>query len=109
MEILASFLVASTFALLFAVCVFSVVVAFTIRRRFPALWQAWGEPVEWLSLQRSTMDRHFFNFLDERGYLAAGDSRFSRVCAALRAGWYSFFFLFVAAIFTLAAALFFRP
>lgn len=55
------------------------------------------------------MDRHFFNFLDERGYLAAGDSRFSRVCAALRAGWYSFFFLFVAAIVTLAAALFFRP
>jgi hypothetical protein len=53
----------------------------------------WGEPVDWLSLQRSTMDRHFLHFPNHRGYLATEDSRLIRVCAAILANWYAFFFV----------------
>jgi hypothetical protein len=105
METAAFALVYSVFCLLAGVALGTIAMAFTLRRRFPEFWSQLGEPTEWLSLQRTTLDRHVFEFLDSRTYLKSEDPGFIRFCGVLRFGWYAFFVLFVIAIFVLGAAL----
>jgi hypothetical protein len=105
METAAFALVYSVFGLLVGVGLGTMAMGFTLRRRFPALWMQLGEPIEWLSLQRTALGRHVFEFLDSRTYLKSDDPGFIRFCGVLRFGWYAFFVLFVIAIFVLGGAL----
>ena len=68
--------------------------AFILRSHYPAIWEAEGRPVRWLYLNRIPSKNHFFRFLDERRYLATNSASYSRLCGAIRAGWYVWFLLF---------------
>jgi hypothetical protein len=98
MEAVATLLVFGTFTVFVLVASGTIVMAFTLRRRFPGLWKELGEPTEWLGLVRTSRDRHVFEFLQHREYRRTNDSAFIRICEALRAGWYLFFPLFVLAL-----------
>lgn len=80
--------------------------AFTLRRRFPELWQQLGAPTEWLGLVRTSRDRHVLEFLEHRDYRRTADAAFIRLCEGLRVGWYLFLPLFVLALVCLGIALF---
>lgn len=109
METMAFALVSAVFWLFTALVLGTVAMSFVLRRRFPDLWLQWGEPTEWLSLQRTTLSRHVFTFLDSRSYFQSNSPGFIRFCGALRLGWYVFFVLFVVALLILAAALASKP
>ena len=102
METVATLLVYGTFGVFALVSLGTIVMAFTLRRRFPDLWVQLGEPTEWLGLVRTSRDRHVFEFLQHRDYRRTADIPFIRLCEALRAGWYLFFPLFILAVVFLA-------
>ena len=82
------------FVLLCALVAASSRAAFILRSQFPSVWEAEGRPVRWLYLNRMPSKSHFFNFLDQRRYLATGSATYSLLCSAIRVGWYLFFLLF---------------
>lgn len=98
-------LVYAVFALGATVCAGTVIMAIILRRRFPEVWASWGQPEAWIWLARTPASRSFFEFLDRRSYLMTHDRMFIAYCSVLRAGWYSFFGLFVVALIVLGAAL----
>ena len=95
MNALANVLVAALFILLPTLIALTSIAAHTLKGRYPAVWQAEGEPERWLWLQPARPSQHIFGFLDERRYLATGSARYARLCAVVRLGWYAFFILFV--------------
>ncbi|CAN7763225.1 hypothetical protein LJR084_007266 [Variovorax sp. LjRoot84] len=105
MYYVAQLLVYAVFALGVTVCIGTVTMASILRKRFPEVWASWGQPAAWGWLARTPASRSFFEFLDRRAYLATHDRTFIAYCSALRAGWYSFFGLFVVAFIVLVAAL----
>lgn len=98
-------LVYAVFVLGATVCAGTVTMASILRRRFPDVWASWGQPEAWIWLARTSASRSFFEFLERRAYLMTHDRTFIAYCSVLRAGWYSFFGLFVVALIVLVAAL----
>jgi hypothetical protein len=80
--------------------------AFILRSQFPSVWEAEGRPVRWLYLNRMPPKNHFFTFLDQRRYLATGSASYSRLCSAIRVGWYLFFLLFAGVFTSMLIAIF---
>lgn len=105
MYYVAQLLVYAVLALGVTVCIGTATMASILRRRFPEVWASWGQPATWMWLARTPSSRSFFEFLDRRAYLVTHDRTFIAYCSALRAGWYSFFVLFVVALVALAASL----
>lgn len=93
------------FATLAVVCVGTSAMAFILRRRFPDMWSAWGEPVQWLWLLPSRVGDHVLSFLDSKAYRSTGDVGFVRFCEMLRLGWFFVLSLFVVALVLLGLAL----
>ena len=105
MGAVASILVYATFAVFALTCLGTVLMAFTLRRRFPDLWVQFGEPTEWLYLLRTSRDRNVLDFLEHRHYRQTGDVGFIRLCETIRVGWYAFLPLFVLALVCLGIVL----
>jgi len=83
------------FMLVAALVVLTAVLAHILKSRFPAVWLAEGEPEKWLWLQPASPSDHIFGFLDERRYLATGSVNYSRLCGAVRLGWYTLLISFL--------------
>lgn len=105
MYYVAQLLVYAVLVLGVSLCIGTATMASILRRRFPVVWASWGQPAAWMWLARTPSSRSFFEFLDRRAYLVTHDRTFIAYFSALRAGWYSFFVLFVVALIVLAAAL----
>jgi hypothetical protein len=84
----ASVLAYAAFGILVGLCFSTSAMAFVLKRRFPAEWEYWGEPNEWLWLQRTSLSRHVLAFLQDRSYTRTGDKNFVRFCDVIRIGWY---------------------
>ena len=69
-----------------------------LKHRFPATWQAEGNPEKWLALNTSPASGHVLGFLDERRYLATSSASFIHFCNALRLAWRVALILFAATI-----------
>jgi hypothetical protein len=105
----ASFLAYVAFGIVVGLCLCTSAMAFVLKRRFPAEWEYWGEPNEWLWLQRTSIGRHVFTFLQERSYASTGDKNFVRFCDAIRVGWYVGLLLLPVATIFLGISLVSRP
>lgn len=105
----ASFLAYVAFGILVGLCLCTSAMAFVLKRRFSAEWKYWGEPNEWLWLQRTSIGRHVFAFLQERSYARIGDKNFVRFCDAIRVGWYVGLLLLPVATIFLCISLVSRP
>jgi hypothetical protein len=93
------------FALLLLLLGASVFMAFALRRRFPAVWAAWGNPDAWLYLQRTAHDRSFLKFLQDRGYADTGVPAFIRFGGLVRTGWFVVPILFLCSVVALGVSL----
>ena len=80
--------------------------AFILRSQYPAIWEAEGRPVRWLYLNRMPSKSHFFQFLDERRYLATNNASYLKLCGAIRTAWYVFFLVFACSFVGVLVAVF---
>jgi hypothetical protein len=102
----AQLLVYLVFAAAAALAAGTVLMAFTLRRRFPGLWAEWGSPEAWLWLARTPASRSSMEFLERRSYLSTEDQGFIRLCSILRVGYYAVPVFFVVAMGGLLFVLF---
>ena len=106
MQLTATIVVVSLFTVTVLLVVLTSIAAHTLKRRFPSVWVAEGEPEAWLWLQRTGPSGSVLAFLDERRYLAANNRGYSRFCTVLRLGWYLFFLLFIVGMISVGLAVF---
>ena len=88
-------LVYFTFALFLIVFLSTSLAALILKHKFPDLWKAEGNPERWIYGNHMPKSKHFFNYLDEKRYIATGSNNYSRFCTSIKYGWYLFFFLFI--------------
>ncbi|CAN7529221.1 hypothetical protein LJR166_003838 [Acidovorax delafieldii] len=105
MSTIASVLAYVAFGTLVLLCVGTSAMALLLRRRYPLVWEHWGEPEAWIWLRRTSPGNHVLTFLQERSYAQTGDEGFVRFCEVLRYGWYVGLVLLPIAAISLGIAL----